>query len=136
MAMDFHYRRSTGKSKLQFILNSAYHIIIDRRLRCTKFPPSSKLIGVGIVLDERRKRLCTRETSHGQPENAQRVCIPAARSSRTNRNRTLAAEEESFKWSEVRRGILDVQLWLSATAYFAILSGLYSFGLFVSQFLL
>jgi len=38
---------------------------------------------------------------------------------------------EKFRWSEVRRGVLNVQLWLSATAYFAILSGLYSFGLFL-----
>ncbi|KAJ5151758.1 hypothetical protein N7492_010053 [Penicillium capsulatum] len=44
---------------------------------------------------------------------------------------TIAAEEDSFRWSEVRRGILDVQVWLSATAYFAILSGMYSFGLFL-----
>lgn len=51
----------------------------------------------------------------------------------SNINRTLAAEAESFKWSEVRRGILELQVWLSATAYFAILCGLYSFGLFVSR---
>lgn len=38
---------------------------------------------------------------------------------------------EKFRWSEVRRGVLNVQLWLTATAYFAILSGLYSFGLFL-----
>ena len=38
---------------------------------------------------------------------------------------------EKFQWSEVRRGVLNVQLWLTATAYFAILSGLYSFGLFL-----
>ncbi|OQD67124.1 hypothetical protein PENDEC_c044G06451 [Penicillium decumbens] len=44
---------------------------------------------------------------------------------------TLAVEVESFKWSEVRRGVLDVQMWLSASAYFAILCGLYSFGLFL-----
>ncbi|KAJ5652560.1 hypothetical protein N7507_009986 [Penicillium longicatenatum] len=43
----------------------------------------------------------------------------------------LAAEEQSFMWSEVRRGIFCVQLWLSASAYFSILSGLYSFGLFL-----
>jgi hypothetical protein len=46
-------------------------------------------------------------------------------------HRTLAAEEEAFRWSEVRRGILEPQVWFSATAYFAILSGIYSFGLFV-----
>ena len=51
----------------------------------------------------------------------------------TNLDRTLASEAESFKWSEVRRGVLDVQVWLSASAYFAILSGLYSFGLFVGH---
>ncbi|KAH6847413.1 major facilitator superfamily domain-containing protein [Chaetomium sp. MPI-CAGE-AT-0009] len=39
--------------------------------------------------------------------------------------------EEKFKWSEVRRGIFNVQVWLSSTAYFSILSGLYSFGLFL-----
>ncbi|KAL4993712.1 major facilitator superfamily domain-containing protein [Aspergillus recurvatus] len=43
----------------------------------------------------------------------------------------LAAEEESFTWPEVRRGLLEPQMWFSATAYFAILSGLYSFGLFL-----
>ncbi|KAL2836201.1 major facilitator superfamily domain-containing protein [Aspergillus pseudoustus] len=43
----------------------------------------------------------------------------------------LEDEKDTFKWSEVRRGLLDPQMWLSATAYFAILSGLYSFGLFL-----
>ncbi|GJN82040.1 hypothetical protein PLIIFM63780_005577 [Purpureocillium lilacinum] len=45
---------------------------------------------------------------------------------------SLARErEERFRWSEVRRGVFNVQVWLSSTAYFAILSGLYSFGLFL-----
>ncbi|KAL2816750.1 major facilitator superfamily domain-containing protein [Aspergillus granulosus] len=43
----------------------------------------------------------------------------------------LEDENDSLRWSEVRRGLLDPQMWLSATAYFAILSGLYSFGLFL-----
>ncbi|KAJ5624747.1 hypothetical protein N7510_001056 [Penicillium lagena] len=43
----------------------------------------------------------------------------------------LVAEQEAFKWSEVRRGCLEPQVWLSASAYFAVLSGLYSFGLFL-----
>ncbi|PVH99958.1 MFS general substrate transporter [Periconia macrospinosa] len=38
---------------------------------------------------------------------------------------------EPFLWSEVRRGILNLQVWLSALAYFSILCGLYSFGLFL-----
>jgi nitrate/nitrite transporter NarK len=38
---------------------------------------------------------------------------------------------EPFAWSEVKRGVFNVQVWLSATAYFAILCGLYSFGLFL-----
>ncbi|OJJ45515.1 hypothetical protein ASPZODRAFT_134195 [Penicilliopsis zonata CBS 506.65] len=40
-------------------------------------------------------------------------------------------ETEKFDWSEVIRGILDPKMWLSATAYFGILAGLYSFGLFL-----
>ena len=43
----------------------------------------------------------------------------------------FAHGEQRFQWSEVRRGLVNPQLWLSATAYFAILSGLYSFGLFL-----
>lgn len=39
--------------------------------------------------------------------------------------------QERFSWSEVRRGIFNIQVWLSAISYFAILSGLYSFGLFL-----
>ncbi|USP80166.1 hypothetical protein yc1106_07440 [Curvularia clavata] len=38
---------------------------------------------------------------------------------------------ERFDWAEVRRGIFNLQVWLTATAYFSILSGLYSFGLFL-----
>jgi MFS family permease len=40
-------------------------------------------------------------------------------------------EPERFKWSEVIRGLKSPQLWLSGTAYFAILAALYSFGLFL-----
>uniref|UniRef100_A0A093VB75 Putative transporter C11D3.18C n=1 Tax=Talaromyces marneffei PM1 TaxID=1077442 RepID=A0A093VB75_TALMA len=42
-----------------------------------------------------------------------------------------SAEHEPFRWSEVIRGVTDIKMWLSASAYFAILSGLYSFGLFL-----
>jgi Major Facilitator Superfamily len=41
------------------------------------------------------------------------------------------SQHESFQWSEVWRGIFDISTWLSATAYFGILAGLYSFGLFL-----
>jgi hypothetical protein len=40
-------------------------------------------------------------------------------------------QDERFSWSEVRRGVFNLQVWLSATSYFAILSALYSFGLFL-----
>lgn len=40
---------------------------------------------------------------------------------------------EAFQWSEVRRGVLSISTWLSASAYFGILAGLYSFGLFVND---
>jgi hypothetical protein len=38
---------------------------------------------------------------------------------------------EAFQWSEVLRGILSPSTWFSALAYFGILAGLYSFGLFL-----
>lgn len=40
-------------------------------------------------------------------------------------------QHETFQWSEVRRGIFSISTWLSASAYFGILAGLYSFGLFL-----
>ncbi|KAL2001130.1 hypothetical protein VTN02DRAFT_2197 [Thermoascus thermophilus] len=43
----------------------------------------------------------------------------------------LQEEHETLRWSEVCRGILDIRMWLTATAYMAILCGLYSFGLFL-----
>lgn len=48
-------------------------------------------------------------------------------------NSPVVEREERFRWSEVYRGVFNLQVWLTATAYFAILSGLYSFGLFVSS---
>jgi hypothetical protein len=39
---------------------------------------------------------------------------------------------EHFNWGEVKRGIFSLGTWLTACAYFGILAGLYSFGLFVS----
>ncbi|KAK8042879.1 hypothetical protein PG994_013362 [Apiospora phragmitis] len=38
---------------------------------------------------------------------------------------------EKFNWSEVRRGIFSFLTWSTAIAYFGILAGLYSFGLFL-----
>ncbi|KAI0173148.1 MFS general substrate transporter [Hypoxylon sp. FL1284] len=38
---------------------------------------------------------------------------------------------EKFSWGEVSRGIFSMQTWFTACAYFGILSGLYSFGLFL-----
>ncbi|KAF2404699.1 MFS general substrate transporter [Trichodelitschia bisporula] len=54
--------------------------------------------------------------------------VPAGHEDRFSAN---TERDERFQWSEVRRGIFNVQVWLTATAYFAILSGLYSFGLFL-----
>jgi MFS family permease len=42
-----------------------------------------------------------------------------------------SSSHERFSWAEVKRGVFNVQVWLSALAYFAILCGLYSFGLFL-----
>ncbi|PHH71626.1 hypothetical protein CDD82_6403 [Ophiocordyceps australis] len=56
---------------------------------------------------------------------------PAEREWASKRLAKHGSKDEPFRWSEVRRGIFNVQVWLSSTAYFAILSGLYSSSLFV-----
>ncbi|KAF2011164.1 MFS general substrate transporter [Aaosphaeria arxii CBS 175.79] len=48
-----------------------------------------------------------------------------------NRLEEASRAHEPFDWAEVRRGIFNLQVWLSACAYFCILCGLYSFGLFL-----
>jgi tetrahydromethanopterin S-methyltransferase subunit A len=44
-------------------------------------------------------------------------------------NRTMA--EEEFEWREVRRGLLDIQGWLTGLAYLSVCMSLYSFSLFL-----
>jgi hypothetical protein len=41
--------------------------------------------------------------------------------------------EETFAWSQVRRAVLSPQTLLTASAYFGLLTAIYSFGLFVSS---
>ncbi|KAJ9131619.1 Major facilitator superfamily transporter [Pleurostoma richardsiae] len=40
-------------------------------------------------------------------------------------------DEEKFSWGEVARGIFNIQTWLTASADFAILTGMYSFSIFL-----
>ncbi|KAJ3741154.1 MFS transporter [Lentinula detonsa] len=40
-------------------------------------------------------------------------------------------EEEEFEWREVMRGVLDIQTWLTAFAYFGLIVSLYSYSLFL-----
>jgi len=43
----------------------------------------------------------------------------------------ITQEAEAFEWREVRRGFLDVQMWLTAIAYLGLITSLYSFSLFL-----
>ncbi|KAF8529114.1 MFS transporter [Hysterangium stoloniferum] len=43
----------------------------------------------------------------------------------------LMDEEEAFEWGEVRRGLLDVQAWLTGFAYACFIVSLYSYSLFL-----
>jgi hypothetical protein len=56
-----------------------------------------------------------------------RVCPPTLGGSL----QILIVRSEEFRWSEVVRGLLGPSTWLSAEAYFDLLSGIYSFGLFI-----
>ncbi|KAI0268207.1 MFS general substrate transporter [Gloeopeniophorella convolvens] len=40
-------------------------------------------------------------------------------------------ETEAFEWREVRRGIFEIQVWLTAISYMGIIVSLYSFSLFL-----
>ncbi|KAK6383930.1 hypothetical protein LTS17_003222 [Exophiala oligosperma] len=40
-------------------------------------------------------------------------------------------EAEKFSWSEVRRGLLNLQAWLAALTYITMLSGIYSISIFL-----
>ncbi|KAI0796794.1 MFS general substrate transporter [Abortiporus biennis] len=44
---------------------------------------------------------------------------------------TVYQEDEKFEWREVMRGVLDIQVWLTAFCYMGIIISLYSFSLFL-----
>lgn len=56
---------------------------------------------------------------------------PAEKVHARSRLGDASAVHERFDWAEIKRGVFNLQVWLTATAYFSILSGLYSFGLFL-----
>lgn len=62
---------------------------------------------------------------------AARFLTPAEKDHARFRLGEQSSAHERFDWAEVKRGIFNVQVWLSALAYFAILCCLYSFGLFL-----
>ncbi|KAH6660757.1 major facilitator superfamily transporter [Truncatella angustata] len=64
------------------------------------------------------------------PEERQ-FALNRLRSSTDQSNAREHEATEKFSWSEVARGVFSWQTWLTACAYFGILSGLYSFGLFL-----
>ncbi|KAK0664561.1 putative MFS transporter [Cercophora samala] len=64
---------------------------------------------------------------------------PAERSLAITRQTTTTHQSETnetFSWSEVRRGLVYPLTWLTATAYFALLSAIYSIGLFLPTIIL
>ncbi|KAI9053207.1 hypothetical protein LZ554_002174 [Drepanopeziza brunnea f. sp. 'monogermtubi'] len=73
------------------------------------------------------------ETAHFLSEKEQ--AFASSRLHMDRPSRLLGDESEhrheQFEWSEVRRGVFDISTWLSALAYFGVLAGLYSFGLFL-----
>ena len=64
-------------------------------------------------------------------ESARFLSAAEKQCARHRMDEAAAQSHEPFSWSEVRRGVFNLQVWLSATAYFAILCCLYSFGLFL-----
>lgn len=54
-----------------------------------------------------------------------------ARLEASNNVSGVPMKPEKFQWSEVTRAMLSLQLWFTATAFFGICCGLYSFSLFL-----
>ncbi|KAL2392097.1 putative transporter C11D3.18C [Exophiala dermatitidis] len=57
--------------------------------------------------------------------------LARARLETSHQTSILSTEPEKFRWSEVRRGILSLQLFFSGTVYFSICCALFSFSLFL-----
>ncbi|KAI0770830.1 MFS general substrate transporter [Irpex lacteus] len=72
------------------------------------------------------------QTRNGNLEKEEEVKIETANAP-DNAERAIAVhiEEENFEWREVVRGLIDVQVWLTAIAYMGIIVPLYSFSLFL-----
>ncbi|KAJ4388503.1 hypothetical protein N0V85_007485 [Neurospora sp. IMI 360204] len=70
-----------------------------------------------------------------EKEYAARRLQGATGADTADRFNPVSEREEKFKWSEVRRGVFNIQVWLTGSAYFALGAGLYSFGLFLPTIL-
>ncbi|KAL9938391.1 hypothetical protein V8E36_003014 [Tilletia maclaganii] len=46
-----------------------------------------------------------------------------------------AAQQSEFEWREVRRGVFEIQVWITGVAYLCLLNALYSFSLFLPTIL-
>ncbi|OCH90976.1 MFS general substrate transporter [Obba rivulosa] len=66
-------------------------------------------------------------TEDSEPEKGEEVKVET----RHPEGLQLNQEDEKFEWSEVVRGILEPQVWMTAISYLGIIVSLYSFSLFL-----
>jgi hypothetical protein len=71
----------------------------------------------------------TEKTSSAEAEKPQIEHVGHSEQRRIVAKRTM--EEEKFEWREVRRGVFDIQTWLTGLAYMCACMSLYSFSLFL-----
>lgn len=71
------------------------------------------------------------ETDKSSPQYIEHATEPSAPAADINPTTALRVQDEQFEWREVWRGVFDVQTWLTALAYMAILISLYSLSLFL-----
>jgi len=80
-------------------------------------PPDARVTGNPSVIEEKEK---DSKASIRHVEEA--PAVPEG---------IITQEAEAFEWREVRRGLIDIQTWLTAFAYLGLITSLYSFSLFL-----
>lgn len=129
------YRRGTGVC--WYVYPSRMPSCRGKLINCSRCCPfsivwrfrQSTAVTADAPLSEPSQRITSQTTDL---EKEQEVKIETANAP-DNAEHAIAVhiEEEKFEWREVVRGLIDVQVWLTAIAYMGIIVPLYSFSLFL-----
>lgn len=95
----------------------------EREFALRRFRASNSAVS-RVAVSEASQSIRTDEK--GDARQVDRVASPSS-----NNAYVVNQEDEQFEWREIRRGLLDIQVWLTGVSYLGLIVSLYSYSLFL-----